>query len=745
MIERPRFRASYTVVPAPPDGVFLLSEHGHTLLRGPLHCAIAPLLDGSRSCDDVVDALIGRVPPAEVYFTLDLLEKKGYVVEGDSAAGDLAAFWEIQEVRASEAERRIHDTTVGVRAFGVVSPATLETALRDAGFRTGGESDIEVVLVDDYLDPRLTAVNAEALERGRPWIIAKPNGGVLWTGPFFWPGRGPCWECLAHRIRQNREVELYLEGVRGGAVGPPTAAHPTAESLSAALVVATCTKAIATGPPDQAADDEARDAALLTFVLASMSTKEHVVVQRPQCTVCGSGDAVTPLRPVELEHRIKTFTEDGGHRGATPKETVERYERHVSPITGAVRTLFKTSADEEGMLPVFVAGHNQAVKYGSVDFLREGIRSNAGGKGLTETQARASALCEALERFSGNFQGDEPRLRSSLAALGERAIHPNDCMLFSEAQYQQRDEWNARDSRFERVPVPFDPELEMDWTAVWSVTETEPRYVPTRYCYYGYPNEDRELDCLADSNGNASGNTIEEAILQGFFELVERDGVALWWYPRARRPAVALDSFDDPGIAMLRDRYRRLDRDLWVLDLTTDLGIPTFAAVSPATEGPERIVIGFGSHFDPKIGILRAITEASQSLVVLRSFDDDPTTFDTPTRRWWETATIENQPYLEPSGGDPVRQEFYDAHWSDDFFDDVMRCNEIVARAGMELLVLDQTRPDIGLPVVKVFVPGLRHFWTRFAPGRLYDVPVSLGWVDRRIDESELNPFGMFM
>ena len=61
--------------------------------------------------------------------------------------------------------------------------------------------------------------------------------------------------------------------------------------------------------------------------------------------------------------------------------------------------------------------------------------------------------------------------------------------------------------------------------------------------------------------------------------------------------------------------------------------------------------------------------------------------------------------------------------------EDVRLCQALVERQGMEMMVLDQTRPEIGLPVVKVIVPGLRHFWARFAPGRLYDVPVRLGWL----------------
>ena len=63
----------------------------------------------------------------------------------------------------------------------------------------------------------------------------------------------------------------------------------------------------------------------------------------------------------------------------------------------------------------------------------------------------------------------------------------------------------------------------------------------------------------------------------------------------------------------------------------------------------------------------------------------------------------------------------------------------------MTCSVLDQTRADIGLPVVKVIVPGLRHFWARFAPGRLYEVPAALGWVPEPVAEERLNPVSLFI
>jgi len=59
--------------------------------------------------------------------------------------------------------------------------------------------------------------------------------------------------------------------------------------------------------------------------------------------------------------------------------------------------------------------------------------------------------------------------------------------------------------------------------------------------------------------------------------------------------------------------------------------------------------------------------------------------------------------------------------------------------------MMDMTRPDVGLPVAKVIVPGLRHFWARLAPGRLYDVPVTLGWLQQPTPEESLNPIAMFL
>jgi ribosomal protein S12 methylthiotransferase accessory factor len=191
-------------------------------------------------------------------------------------------------------------------------------------------------------------------------------------------------------------------------------------------------------------------------------------------------------------------------------------------------------------------------------------------------------------------------------------------------------------------------------------------------------------------------------------------------------------------------------REFWALDLTADLALPVFASVSRRLHGPqEQIVLGFGAHLDPRIALLRAVTEMNQMLTspllkgeALGAADHET---DPETADWLRSATAVNQPYLLPADGPATTAAACPREWNEDLVADIDACGRRVETAGLEMLILDQTRPEVGLPVAKVIVPGLRHFWTRFAPARLYDVPARLGWLGRPLAEDELNPIPMFL
>jgi ribosomal protein S12 methylthiotransferase accessory factor len=135
--------------------------------------------------------------------------------------------------------------------------------------------------------------------------------------------------------------------------------------------------------------------------------------------------------------------------------------------------------------------------------------------------------------------------------------------------------------------------------------------------------------------------------------------------------------------------------------------------------------------------LLRALTELNQflSIGLMGGGTGEKNSLDgvTPLR-------LQDHPYLIPSKSPAVRPDLGAKFGRLDTREQVISCVELAKHAGLDFLVLNQTRPDIEVPVVRVVVPGLRHFYRRFAPGRLYHVPVKLGLRDRPMLEDEVNP-----
>ncbi len=748
---RPRFKSSLEPIVDTDDGLFLLAEGLHHWLPGSLHAELAPLLDGRHTVEAIFDALTERHEPADILEALDDLKEKQLLAD-DAAAMPRAerAWWERCGVSPRLARQRLREVPVTLQVLGDVDARAMRNALLEAGVTLDHRAQtapLQVVVTDDALHPDLPAINQAALLNHQAWLLVQPMGLEVWLGPAFVPGQTGCWECLAHRLRWHRRVQAHLAERHPDAV----AAHAY-RSHDAASTRGVCEEAasvvrrwVGTQAPGSLAG-----CVMSTDTITRERTR-HVLIKRPQCPACGVARSAQQ-GAMHLQPRPKLPTRDGGHRSADAESVAAQLERHVSPITGLVASLAQgertapTGQASASVVATFAADHNFSDMADRRFFLREGLRRRSGGKGQTSAQARTSALAESLERYSGVFDGNEARIRSSARALADSALHPNDVMLYSARQYAQRAAANRRDHKAHWVPEPFNDQTVIDWTALWSLTHQRTLHLPTSQCYFGYASAD-PVFARADSNGCAAGAVLEEAVLQGLLELIERDAVALWWYSRAHRRGLDLSTSADPYVARLQDHYRALRRSLWVLDITSDLGVPTFAALSARTDQVEQdILYGFGAHLDPAVALSRALTEVNQSLdaVPLAGGPSAAQSYrgSTEAVHWWRTATTQNQDYLRPAADLPAAriQDVQDLS-TDRIDSDVHGLVQRLSQHGIEVLVLDQTRPDVGLPVVRVVAPGLRHFWARFGPGRLYDVPVKHGWIPQALNESGLNPF----
>ncbi len=744
MLHKPIFKHHFHVeVAADENIVYLLSETHQYYLKGYLYCMMADSLDGKHTVTDIVNQLELFYPRKRVEAALSHLEKRGFISEADTVLPpSQAAFWQLQDVSAAAAEKQLTTNRITVDTVGAIEIEPFVNQLKALNIQIAPDGDVAIVLTDDYLQPVLHDINQNMILAEKPWLLVKPVGRVIWIGPLFIPGETGCWQCLAHRLRGNREVESALLHQKARTTPFPTsrAALPTTLHAGYSLTATQVALYLAGG------DSFPLKGNVATMDIATLSCRKHVLTKRPQCAVCGTSIEAYPT-PVKIETRRKGFTEDGGHRIQSPAETLRKFQHLVSPITGVVGELKPIFIGGNGLVSIYCGVHEIPGNNQLLEQLQASLRNNATGKGKSEVQSQASAFSEAVERYSALYRGNGYRVRRSLNQMEEDVIPLEACLLFSQLQYQDRKKWNRTHLGLDYVPVSLDPGDAIDWTPVWSLTAHAFKYVPTAHCYLGYVDDthDRPIYYNHDSNGLAAGNVIEEAVLQGFMELVERDCVSIWWYNRLIMPGVDLESFADPYVEALAAYYQSLGREFWVLDLTSDTKIPTFAAISRRMDGgDEAITFGFGTHFDARIGISRALTEMNQALYLHRSgrtslrVKSDREIF---MRQWNQTATIENQLYLSPDPTvTPRPRDAYNYRHNNDIGDDIQRCIEIANGLGLEVLVHDLTQPDIGMNVVKVIVPGLRTFRARFAPGRLYDVPVSMGWRQRRLDESELNP-----
>ncbi len=757
LLHKPQLKDCYHVEVVNAENVFLLTENASWLLGGRAYPHLVPLLTGEHSTDELARQLSGIISAAEVYYAVHQLASRGYVVEGDIALpSEQRAFWHALGVDARTVSKQLRATRVRVNAHDAVAYTALVAALTSLGVQVADvmqtddvPTDLDIVLVNDYMHPDIADINRAHLASGKAWVLAKLEGNLQWFGPIFRRGQTACWECLANRLSANRQLESYIMRRNKRAEPLPTslATLPSTLHMGVNWLATEIAKGIVLG------HSETLDGQIVTFNTATLVKNTHVLTRRPQCGVCGDAESFRRQKPITLTSSKKRFSSDGGHRSISPEDTFARFSKHISPITGVVNWLVDITEDSQGHGTAYsyVAGHNFAMVQDNLFWLQNNLRSRTGGKGMTDIQAKVSAIGESVERYSGVYRGEECVVRGTYRDLAPQAIHLRDVLGISEQQYATRHEWNRSQGRdrFHIVPNPLDESMVIDWSPVWSLTHNQFRYLPTSLCYYGHPDATKHFFCMSDSNGASAGNTLEEAILQGFLELVERDSVAMWWYNRARRPGVNLASFNLGYLDTLQTFYGDIDRDLWVLDLTSDLGVPVYAAVSRRRHAVEDVIIGFGAHFDPKVAMLRAVTELNQFLPAVYKRDAEGNTrYNFPeglAYEWWRSATIASEPYLVPAEHLSTRTLADATPWvSDDLKTDVEHCVDVAARAGMEVLVLDQTRPDIGMSVCHVFVPGLRHFWRRLGPGRLYDVPVQLGWLDRANTEAELNPRSLF-
>jgi len=125
---------------------------------------------------------------------------------------------------------------------------------------------------------------------------------------------------------------------------------------------------------------------------------------------------------------------------------------------------------------------------------------------------------------------------------------------------------------------------------------------------------------FGSNSGTAIGATFDEAAIHALNEIVERDAWSLFLLSHFMDTQQKIGRVIDPGsmpeaLEMLLEvaRHRAMDRDVLLVDITSDIGIPTFVAtVSGIAAGESVYPCGFGTSSSPFDAAYRAVTELIQ-------------------------------------------------------------------------------------------------------------------------------------
>jgi YcaO-like protein with predicted kinase domain len=386
-----------------------------------------------------------------------------------------------------------------------------------------------------------------------------------------------------------------------------------------------------------------------------------------------------------LDDPVLKLFKRGTHRMISPDDTLARIAPKA-PQIGITRLGNVTGLDRIG-IPVTVA-------------IRPNSRSVSvsQGKGLGLSQALASALMEAIELF----HAEEPVGRAVEASFLElsanaRVVRPG---LLSGGEISLLD--RTRIKWMEGYDLLA---REACWVP-WDVVHTD-YTLPTRHTI-------EQHHFVTGSNGLASGNHLVEAVSSAICELVERDAVAVWHARGIReRSRCHLDagSIDDGDCCSLLELYEaaQIQPRLW--DVTSDIGIPAFVCDIPAAGDDAfhglRRFRGSGCHPDRGVALARALTEAAQiRLTYIAGIRDD-----LPTSDYTETAEQKLGAALLDAVSQASRaRSFRDipGHNTDDVAIDLRWELERLRAIGIQrVIAVDLTRPEFGIPVVKVVIPGL--------------------------------------
>jgi ribosomal protein S12 methylthiotransferase accessory factor len=441
-------------------------------------------------------------------------------------------------------------------------------------------------------------INRASQESGVPALYGHTAGHRGIAGPLVVPGETACYLCWRMRSLACEEdfagamaYEEHLDARREPVAADRPLFPPVPAYVGSVLATEALKMFLALGTLSLAGKVQEFDA--LTGAVTV-----HPVLFRPDCPVCQKKKRTPPEQP-DLAGLTET---------EAPGDVLAAEDRLVSPRCGIVRSCRPVSKDpSEPRVPYVYRAQlaNHRFLSGTGDEFIVGS-----GKGFTAAEARARALGEAIERYSGGLASDVEVRYARRAELTGASLDPRQLVLYRPEQYEQ-----VKYS-------PYQDDATMGWVAGRSLGSGGTVWVPAIAVFMAYQvRSDAEFIAPITSNGLAAGRTLAEAVRSAALEVIERDAFMSTWLHQLSATRVDAGSHPDARLVGVVEAYARRGVRLELYRLTVDHPFHVFAALGVqedrSVDGP-AVVVGLGAGLRPGPAASSAILEVAQVRPALR-------------------------------------------------------------------------------------------------------------------------------
>ncbi|SDN38759.1 TOMM precursor leader peptide-binding protein [Bacillus sp. OK048] len=611
--------------------------------------------------------------------------------------------------------------------FGAIVPESIDLAL----------------VLDDAWKPNVHQKAEEMFRQtDTPWLRGFVSFGEGVVGPFVQPGTPGCSQCadLRRTITARDRTELWeiQKGLEFSGGMQQEAWASRSGILQMTHLIGAEVQRIMNG------DDPVSERKICFINLKTLKSSWHRFLPVPLCQVCSQLPDDSPaMAQISLQRSPKVTSDNYRSRSLDDLNHVlikDYLDQRTGLLTDKMVNLVHAFADVSVNLPLF-----------------EGDEGTA-GRTNSFAVSELTAILEGLERYCGlEPRGKRTVVHDSYNHLKNQALHPIEVGVHAKELY-------------ERPGFPFaefDPDRPIDWVWGYSFLQERPILVPELLAYYSLGGRSQGF-VYETSNGCALGGSLEEAILYGILEVVERDSFLMTWYAQIPLPRLDPASIEDQELQLMIERMRAVAKyDLYLFNSTMEHGIPSIMAIAKnRKEKGMNLICAAGAHLDPVRAVKTAVHELAAMMLSLdekleanqeeygrmlhdsslvQQMDDHGMLYGLPQAEERLQFLLDNHRPLQS-----FDKEFKRKSTHLDLTDDLQDILQEFRRLNLDVIVVDQTTPETirnGLYCVKVLIPGMLpmtfgHHLTRVTGlERVFRVPMELGYSNQPLTAEQLNPY----